>query len=366
MDSYQKEKNYLYKFITGAYYLTFVNIIVLSFNNFYLNYNLIHTFFNILIFLFTVYVYFKIHKKDALIKSVIFLFWIVVFIHIIYFSFLPVNNSLYLLSFTPVILFIVIKDKNTLMLNLIIFYLCLFLILLFNYINFKFVDTENIVIFIIYNFLILTFGFYYHNTLKKFINELEELNKQNRFLLKEVHHRVKNNLNLLSAMIAMQIQNVTSKEELVENTQQRIKSIATLHELLYKKENISKEDLNSYINKIAQNFSVNELKFDINIPNIVLDFDKLLNIGIIFTEIIINNLKYNSSKEICISVYLKNNLLIIYDNSKIDISKFKKGFGFNLLYMATKSIKGNLKIYRKKDSVYYIINLPWLKDCYGL
>jgi len=118
-------------------------------------------------------------------------------------------------------------------------------------------------------------------------------------LLKEVHHRVKNNLQIINSLIRLQSHytSPTNYKARLADTENRIRSMALVHEKLYKSADLSKLDSESYIVELAQNlmsaFEFNEeIKLDFDIKNIKFSIDTLIPLGLIINEAISNSIKH--------------------------------------------------------------------------
>ena len=130
---------------------------------------------------------------------------------------------------------------------------------------------------------------------KEIHNSLEE----RELLIKEIHHRVKNNLQVISSMLHLQARKLsgTSKSLLMES-RNRIKSMALVHEKLYKEKNVQNIDLLDYttdlINSLNKTYKVDtdRIKTIIICENINLDLDSIIPLGIIINELYTNCLKY--------------------------------------------------------------------------
>lgn len=145
------------------------------------------------------------------------------------------------------------------------------------------------------------------NSLEKNIEERKEIEdklvlslKEKEVLLKEVHHRVKNNMQVISSLLNMQMKKMHDKEdiEMIRATQLRIRSMSLIHEKLYRSESLAYVDFSSYINELVdllahsyRGYSSNvEIKVDVK--DIVLELDVAISCGFIITELITNSLKY--------------------------------------------------------------------------
>lgn len=210
--------------------------------------------------------------------------------------------------------------------------------------------------------------------------KIEEINKllsignnEKEILLKEVHHRVKNNLQLVSSLLSLQSKTVKDKKTkqiLLEGTD-RIKSISLVHQRLYKKESFTDVEFKTYSSQIVENLiasynSVNNVDFEINSnENIGIDF--AISLGLILNEIVTNTLKYNIDKikiKIKITFVKKSNTyeLMVSDNGKgFDISTVqqKDTLGMRLISILTNQLDGELQITSKQNKgVAYAITIP--------
>ncbi len=119
-------------------------------------------------------------------------------------------------------------------------------------------------------------------------------------LIKEIHHRVKNNLQIISSLLNLQAKGVQDKRyfDMFKDSQNRIKTMALVHEKLYQSGNFSSINTSHYTNSIVTNlfhsYGVNTslIELDMKVDNIVLDIDTAIPFGLIINEIITNSIKY--------------------------------------------------------------------------
>lgn len=120
-------------------------------------------------------------------------------------------------------------------------------------------------------------------------------------LLKEVHHRVKNNLQIISSLLSLQARasNKTQNiNEFLYNSQNRLESIALIHETLYNSDNLADVDMQKYIDKLSMHiFESNSsdtlnIKRNITIEPIFLNVQRVISVGLILSELITNCLKH--------------------------------------------------------------------------
>jgi two-component sensor histidine kinase/putative methionine-R-sulfoxide reductase with GAF domain len=135
---------------------------------------------------------------------------------------------------------------------------------------------------------------------KKTENLLSKSLKEKEILLQEIHHRVKNNLTIIIALINLQDtkSSNSAEAELFEELNQRIHSIALVHEKLYENQDLSSIDFFSYVYDLFNSIrSVmifrSDIKFNIDIPeNIYFNIDMLIPLGLTLNELLTNSLKY--------------------------------------------------------------------------
>lgn len=202
---------------------------------------------------------------------------------------------------------------------------------------------------------------------------LSASNNEKEILLKEVHHRVKNNLQLISSLLRLQAKTVTDekiKQILLEATD-RIKSISLVHQRLYERGTFTEVQFESYGSQIIENLiasykSITNVDFEIN-TNEDIDIDFSIALGLILNEIVTNTLKHNQvQKKIKIEVtfIMKNNTyeLKVSDNGKgfdIDTVQQKETLGLRLISILTNQLEGKSQITSKKNKgVTYLITIP--------
>lgn len=187
-------------------------------------------------------------------------------------------------------------------------------------------------------------------------------------LLREVHHRIKNNMSTLIGILSMQTVNHENPEaeKILEDAGQRIHSMMILYDKLYRGsdyQNIPVQDyFKTLINEIATNFKINnQIRIETEIEDFVLDSVLIFNIGIILNELITNIMKYaftdGQDCYVRISITQRSNhvKIIIKDNGvgigdDFDIES-TEGFGLKLVNLLVKQIKGILKIENKGGTI---------------
>lgn len=177
--------------------------------------------------------------------------------------------------------------------------------------------------------------------------ELEVSNKQKENLLREVHHRVMNNLQITSSLMNLQKRKLRDQDAInaLSSSQDRIKAIALIHKNIYQHEGIDAVNLKEYLENLIKTHKQlsPEIKYSIDCPSIFIDLDTAVPIAIITSEIVVNALKHAFNpnaklKRLHILVVPKENdfiELIISDNGKGLPKKVKDekgtGLGFDII-----------------------------------
>ncbi len=130
--------------------------------------------------------------------------------------------------------------------------------------------------------------------------EVRKSLREKEVLLKEVHHRVKNNLQIISSLLNLQIPYIKDVQAnaLFKESQNRIISMALIHEKLYESESLARIDLAGYIRSLTDNLFQSygaarlAVRPEIDVANVTLDIDTVIPCGLIINELISNALKH--------------------------------------------------------------------------
>lgn len=129
---------------------------------------------------------------------------------------------------------------------------------------------------------------------------LQTSNREKEVLLKEVHHRVKNNLQIVTSLLNLQSYAINDplNKDIFDVSLNRIKSMAAVHEMLYKSNDFSKIEYQTYLKTLISDL-INSIKgenhsieFDLNANNISLNIDTSIPLGLLITELVTNSLKH--------------------------------------------------------------------------
>lgn len=181
-----------------------------------------------------------------------------------------------------------------------------------------------IIVFLIFvGVLILIF---YNQKINKKNKELEYLSRENQFLLGEANHRINNNLQLITILIAEELKKNNEKESNgIKKILSKVESIATLHRHLYKSDNKKKINIKNYLSEIRSNFYELFEEYDIkekfNVESFEIDTDVAMYLGLLLTELYINTIKHafhkeQLNKEITFGLTLnENKFIFMYSNN---------------------------------------------------
>ncbi|MBT8183710.1 MAG: sensor histidine kinase, partial [Eudoraea sp.] len=139
-----------------------------------------------------------------------------------------------------------------------------------------------------------------HHDLYKSKMVVEQQIAEKETLLKEVHHRVKNNLQTVSSLLSLQARSIDDEQmkNLIKSSQNRVISMAMVHEMLYMRDDLSKIEFKSYVQELSEYLvrsvkgTNNNIRLNLNIPDIQLGIDTAIPLGLLINEAITNALKY--------------------------------------------------------------------------
>jgi two-component sensor histidine kinase/Tfp pilus assembly protein PilF len=226
--------------------------------------------------------------------------------------------------------------------------------------------------------LVLAIAIYYGNQKKQVVNELlkqqkEEISSQHEekaVMLKEIHHRVKNNLQVVNSLLRFQSRNIEDKKilEMFEKAQKRVLSMAMLHEKMYRSDDLKhiniKEHFTHLIEDLIENYTVDKkIDLDVKIDNITIDIMVLTPLGLIISELITNSLKYGFSKQntgqigVSLTKTTSQKLeLIVFDNGiGYNPDDIKEGLGTKLVRIYVKQLNGILEKLDQKGTAYKLV-----------
>ncbi len=249
--------------------------------------------------------------------------------------------------------------------------------------------TKMLYVFSIALFLIFSLALFLYriNKKRKEANYLlseynEELTQKNEIihvalqdkdvLMKEIHHRVKNNLQIISSIISLQNMRITDEkvQAVFSEMQRRILAISSIHQKLYQSESISQINMKEYLEEVVDSihiaFNNNELNvsYEILVQNVNLSIDAAVSIGLIVNELTTNSYKYafepakrnhliiglSTKKEGC-TLVVRDNGMGIPEN--IDILQ-SNSLGLRMVNLLARQLKGKVDIDSKNGAAFSI------------
>ena len=226
--------------------------------------------------------------------------------------------------------------------------------------------------------IIITILFYFSKVVSTNEASLQEVcltlnnkNDENKAMLKEIHHRVKNNLQVINSLLSMQSRVIEDKSvvAMFKESQKRIMTIAAIHEKLYNADNLkelnAKTHITTLVKELVESYSVRQkINLKIDVEEVYLSLDSLMPLGLIINEIIMNSLKYAFSEDenntIALSLIKKNEsyfeMIISDDGSGFrDVDIPKKGLGQKLILIFVKQLNGTIELLKQNGTAYKII-----------
>ena len=209
------------------------------------------------------------------------------------------------------------------------------------------------------------FVFFLYKKLRTSNHTLSKTLGEKETLLQEIHHRVKNNLQVISSLLSLQSKYVKDENAIsaLNEGQNRVESMALIHQNLYREDNISGVNMKSYIPLLADNIfnSYNiqgdKIKIEYEIDELILDVSTVIPIGLVLNELISNALKYafpnTNSGVLKISLREKSNALLLAvtdDGIGLQNSEAASGFGTKLINSFTRKLEGELTIKSEKGT----------------
>ncbi len=214
--------------------------------------------------------------------------------------------------------------------------------------------------------------FYFLKKSKYQKEKIEEVLFQKTMLLKEIHHRVKNNLQVISSLLYLQADKHQQPEiyKMVKDSQKHIDSIALIHEMLYQDDDLSiigmKKYLDTLCDKMMQISSKQDVIYSVTTNNIALSIDHATPLGLIVNELFSNSIKYafknikkpeihltleNQANNSYKFTYKDNGIGLALDVSKVTVNSL----GIKLVKMFAEEMDANLSIESNNGLSYTLI-----------
>ncbi len=200
-------------------------------------------------------------------------------------------------------------------------------------------------------------------------NVLAIKNRENDLLLKEIHHRIKNNFQRISSLLELQYKNMDNDnlKEILKEGQNRINAMSMIHNRLYQSNDISAISFKDYCTDLvienAKLFKSENFKLENCVTDVMLDVDTAIPLGLIINELTTNTFKYTKNDRKKIKICLENleegeYKLVYRDNGQglpqdLNLEKIKS-LGLLLVRRLSKQLHGKLNYYYDKGAVFEI------------
>lgn len=194
------------------------------------------------------------------------------------------------------------------------------------------------------------------NTIQKLqesYNQIKRSNQEKETLMKEIHHRVKNNLQIVSSLLNLHANKTTNPEDenVFRDCQNRIKSMSVIHEQLYNKSDLSSINASLYIEEICEELmesyqAKERVKIIFDLQKVFLNIEQSVPFGLILNELLVNSFKHGIPKgqgEIHITLGQSGTMiqLIVHDTGLgFDPKKIKESMGMELIETLSEQLNG--------------------------
>jgi two-component sensor histidine kinase len=203
--------------------------------------------------------------------------------------------------------------------------------------------------------------------------KLNESLEEKVLLLREIHHRVNNNLQILISILNLQSRNNPDEnaKAALQETLNRVRAMALVHEKLYRSGDIAKIKLEEYVrfltNSLIQSFEMRDrgIRFTPDIQGIFLDVNTAIPVGLIINELVSNSLKYafpdGRDGEISIAIRRENDTLsILFKDNGVGIPqdvdwRNSKSLGLRLVVSLVEQLEGTIEMDRTAGTTFTIV-----------
>ncbi|MCZ3367021.1 MULTISPECIES: histidine kinase dimerization/phosphoacceptor domain -containing protein [Methanobacterium] len=212
-------------------------------------------------------------------------------------------------------------------------------------------------------------------------NKLKKSLEEKEILLKEIHHRVKNNLQIISSLLNLQSRYINDEEmlDIYKESQNRVKSMAIIHEKLYQSEDLARIDFGDYVKSLVMDlfhsYGVDNIEPDISIRDVLLDINTAIPCGLIVNELVTNSIKHgflasrtrdniqslDERDKIAVNITKENEIytMSVYDNGigfpdNLDF-RHTDSLGMQLVISLTSQLRGTVELERDNGTLFRIV-----------
>ena len=208
---------------------------------------------------------------------------------------------------------------------------------------------------------------------KQIEEQLKRSLSEKEMLLKEIHHRVKNNLMVISSLLNLQSNYIKDKDDfdMFRESQTRAKSMALIHELLYQSDDLKRIDFGDYLNRLVNDLfktyidDPRHITLNLDLNNAMLDINTSIPLGLIVNELVSNSMKYAfpNGRKGQLNISLKSEedryILTVFDDGvgipeDIDFRN-TDSLGMQLVNTLTNQIDGEIKLERTHGTEFTLL-----------
>lgn len=225
-------------------------------------------------------------------------------------------------------------------------------------------------------FFVLRWRKQHETELKAHLQHIEAQNDEKGILLKEIHHRVKNNLQVITSLLSLQSLSIDDPltKDLFQQSQQRINSMSMIHQMLYQSDQLATINYRDYLERLVYGLVATnrgepyEIQLELDIPPICLSVDTAIPLGLLVNEIVTNALKYGLDKgsDSRLSLNLKalaepdTYELRIGDNGRGIAGDWKKAspstsLGLRLIQQLSRQLQGSIERDETQIGMHYVL-----------
>ncbi len=205
--------------------------------------------------------------------------------------------------------------------------------------------------------------------LKRAEKNLKASLNEKELLLKEIHHRVKNNMQIISSLLRLQSNYAGDKQAIqsFKESEGRIRAMSLVHESIYLSDNLSSINFKNYVQRLVMGiitaYNAQMINLEFNIRDMTLNIETAIPCGLIITELVTNSIKYAFlEKEGLISISFtkesENLQLVVSDNGiglpEHLLHKEPDSLGISLVKMLVDQLNGNLRINNTNGTIFTI------------
>jgi two-component sensor histidine kinase len=206
--------------------------------------------------------------------------------------------------------------------------------------------------------------------------QIMEQSEKLKWLMKELHHRVKNNLQIVSSLLNLQTYRLKDEESVaaLRESQLRVQAMSLIHQRLYQVDEVTLVNFKLYISDLtetlmkAYGYDADSFDLQVNVEKELLDVDTVMPLGLLVNEVITNSFKYAyknvAHPALTVDLLEKNNQLqlTVKDNGPgMSTGDSKTGFGKQLINALTKQLKAKCEV-NVIQGTSYLFTIPYTKE----